>query len=123
MNFSFWPFLWFGLPGRLLIIAAKIGFWAGDPKTPSVAGGHVCNFRHLLENPIVRTPSLRTLLRTLWYCKTPSQRPSENPSSEPFPEPSQNPSQIRNQEKGVLAKGVSAQSSVTPKKTENIQGY
>ena len=21
MNFSFWPFLWFGLPGRLLIIA------------------------------------------------------------------------------------------------------
>ena len=24
MNFSFWPFLWFGLPGRLLIIVLAI---------------------------------------------------------------------------------------------------
>ena len=23
MNFSFWPFLWFGLPGRLLKVAKK----------------------------------------------------------------------------------------------------
>ena len=22
MNFSFWPFLWFGLPGRLLMVVA-----------------------------------------------------------------------------------------------------
>ena len=31
--------------------------------------------------------------------------------------------QIRSQEKGVLAKGVSAESSVTPRKTKHIQGY
>ena len=30
---------------------------------------------------------------------------------------------FRNQEKGVLAKGVSVESSVTPKETKNIQGY
>ena len=23
MNFSFWPFLWFGLPGRLLIVSGS----------------------------------------------------------------------------------------------------
>ena len=30
---------------------------------------------------------------------------------------------VKNQEKGVLAKGVSAESSVTPKETKNAQGY
>ena len=35
----------------------------------------------------------------------------------------QNHSKIRSQEKGVLAKGASAESSVTPKETENNQGY
>ena len=24
MNFSFWPFIWFGLPGRLLIVIQKL---------------------------------------------------------------------------------------------------
>ena len=31
--------------------------------------------------------------------------------------------QLRNQEKGILAKGVSAESSVTPKKPNNTQGH
>ena len=46
--------------------------------------------RHLLETPFSE-PLQRTLLRTLFCCKThsrpPSQNPSENPSPEPFSEP------------------------------------
>ena len=37
--------------------------------------------------------------------------------------PSKAPPKFRNQEKGVLAKGVSVESSVTAKETKNTQGY
>ena len=41
----------------------------------------------------------------------------------PDPASSEERLQIRNQEKGVLAKGVSAESRVTPKETKNTRGY
>ena len=78
-------FLW------LLIFVA--GRFIG--RTPKGAYSPRGRSRHLLETPFSE-PHLRTLLRTLFYCKThrkglPSQKPSEHPSPEPFPEPSQDP--------------------------------
>ena len=62
--------------GRLFLI--NIG------RTPKGAYSSRGRSRHLLETAFSE-PLLRTLLGTLFYCKTHSRPPSQNPSENPFP--------------------------------------
>ena len=53
-------------------------------RTPKGAYSSRGHSRHLLETAFSE-PLLRTVLRTLSYCKTHSRPPSPNPSENPFP--------------------------------------
>ena len=53
-------------------------------RTPKGAYSTRGRSRHLLETPFSE-PLLRTLLRTLFCCKTHRRPPSQNPSENPFP--------------------------------------
>ena len=52
-------------------------------RTPKGAYSTRGRSRHLLETPFSE-PLLRTLLRTLFYCKTHRRPPSQNSSENPF---------------------------------------
>ena len=56
--------------------------WVG--RTPKGAYSTRGRSRHLLETSFSE-PLLRTLLRTVFYCKTHRRPPSQNPSENPFP--------------------------------------
>ena len=90
---------------RICICNYRVSADFPQMRTPKEAYSTRGRSRQLLEPPFSE-PLPRTLLRTLFDCKThrkrppsqnPSQNPSENPSPEPGPEPgpepSQNPSQ------------------------------
>ena len=90
------PILWIFICVPLDFFMAMVSGKMLLGRTPKGAYSPRGRSRHLLETPLLRTPS-ENPSRNPFYCKThsrpPSQNPSENPSPEPFPEPSQNPSQ------------------------------
>ena len=67
-----------GLKTFFVSEVSKIG------RTPKGAYSSSGRSRHLLEIAFSE-PLLRTLPRTLFYCKTHSSPPSQNPSENPFP--------------------------------------
>ena len=101
--------LWFTVAARLVRTPPRPSFpwcfcflgvflpgnspWSFLGRTPKGAYSTRGRSRHLLETPfsepLLETPFseplLRTLLRTLFYCKTHRRPPSQNPSENPFP--------------------------------------
>ena len=98
------------------------------PKPPF--GNHPCaNPRVGFSNfQPVSVSQDRKFSRTEWLVRdTPSSDPKRNFTlvtlSHPFPGNEAHQLLLRSQEKGILAKGVSAESTVTPKQTKHTQGY
>ena len=63
MNFSFWPFLWFGLPGRLLILRKEVGV-TSYATTPNPKAGVGVQRQSAGRQPVVQAqiPVVQDLL-------------------------------------------------------------
>ena len=89
--------------------------WSSFPR-------HLSEFVDVLKRP---KPPEKIKAGQTWSCKNGQKQESMyfDDLILPLTPGTCSPPILRNHEKGVLAKGVSAESSVTPKETENNQGY